>query len=155
MEKNQVWSWPSISEGLSRSMRKILPVAKASIRTLFATWPATKSDAILNCNWTRSTLKIGRVVSTVVCESCGATYEERESSAMLRYLFGSLSPLLLLRCGICYFDRGAWLLMQAMGLRHRNAEDKPSAPQCCTRLTWVAYSNLPMSLSRQHDFRHS
>jgi hypothetical protein len=40
-------------------MRKMRPVESASIRTLFATAAATKSDDMLNCSDTRSILNIG------------------------------------------------------------------------------------------------
>lgn len=50
---------PSMSAGLSRSMRKMRPVESASIRTLFPTAAATKSEDMLNCSDTRSILNIG------------------------------------------------------------------------------------------------
>lgn len=58
---------PSMSEGLSRSMRRIRPVERASMRTLFATWAATKSEEIENWSCTRSTLKMGRAGSSRLC----------------------------------------------------------------------------------------
>jgi hypothetical protein len=50
---------PSMSAGLSRSIRKMRPVESARIRTLFATAAATKSDEMLNCRDTRSILNMG------------------------------------------------------------------------------------------------
>ena len=48
-----------MSAAASRSMRKIRPLARASMRTLFATCAATKSADKLNWSCTRSMLKIG------------------------------------------------------------------------------------------------
>ena len=39
---------PSISAALSRSIRRILPLERARIKTLFATCAATKSEAMEN-----------------------------------------------------------------------------------------------------------
>ena len=54
---------PSISAGLSKSIRKMRPVESASMRTLLATSAATKSEEIENWSDTRSTLNIGSDIS--------------------------------------------------------------------------------------------
>lgn len=48
-----------MSSGFSKSILKILPVLRASISTLLATWAATKSAAIEKASCTGSTLKMG------------------------------------------------------------------------------------------------
>lgn len=55
---------PSISAGLSRSMRRMRPVDRARTRTLLATAAATKSDDMENCSDTRSMLNIGSDASS-------------------------------------------------------------------------------------------
>lgn len=55
---------PSISAGLSRSMRRMRPVERARTRTLLATAAATKSDDMENCSDTRSMLNIGSDASS-------------------------------------------------------------------------------------------
>ena len=50
---------PSMSAGLSRSMRRMRPVERARTRTLLATAAATKSEDMENCSDTRSILNIG------------------------------------------------------------------------------------------------
>lgn len=55
---------PSMSAGLSRSMRRMRPVERASTRTLLATAAATKSEDMENCSETRSMLNIGSDASS-------------------------------------------------------------------------------------------
>ena len=55
---------PSMSAGLSRSMRSIRPVERARTKTLFATAAATKSEDMENCSETRSMLNIGNDASS-------------------------------------------------------------------------------------------
>ena len=49
------------------------PVDKARMRTLLATWAATKSEEMENCSWTLSTLKMGREESVRSCRLVVAT----------------------------------------------------------------------------------
>lgn len=72
-----------MSAALSRSIRRILPVARATIRTLLATCAATKSAAMLNWSCTRSTLKMGSEASFAPFRSA-ATYPSEPSSAIVR-----------------------------------------------------------------------
>src|SRR5690242_1585643 len=55
---------PSMSAGLSRSMRRIRPVERARTRTLLATAAATKSEEMENCSDTRSMLNMGSDASS-------------------------------------------------------------------------------------------
>ena len=60
-------SMSSMSSGLSRSNRRIRPVERARIRTLLATWAATKSEDISKRSCTRCTSKMGREGSKLSC----------------------------------------------------------------------------------------
>lgn len=53
-----------MSSGLFRSMRRMRPFESARTRTLFATWAATKSAAMENCSWTRSTMNMGNAAAS-------------------------------------------------------------------------------------------
>src|SRR6266702_4460192 len=55
---------PSISAGLSKSIRRMRPVERARMRTLLATSAATKSDGMANWSETLSMLNMGRDAST-------------------------------------------------------------------------------------------
>src|SRR6266700_2168015 len=55
---------PSISAGLSKSIRRMRPVERARMRTLLATSAATKSDGMPNWSETLSMLNMGRDAST-------------------------------------------------------------------------------------------
>ena len=55
---------PSISAGLSKSIRRMRPVERARMRTLLATSAATKSDDMANWSETLSMLNMGRDAST-------------------------------------------------------------------------------------------
>lgn len=55
---------PSMSAGLSRSIRRMRPVERANTRTLLATAAATKSEDMENCNDTRSMLNMGSDASS-------------------------------------------------------------------------------------------
>ena len=58
---------PSMSDGLSRSIRRIRPVDSAKTKTLLATWAATKSEEIENWSCTFSTLKMGKAALSSSC----------------------------------------------------------------------------------------
>jgi hypothetical protein len=76
---------PSMSAGLSRSIRSIRPVESARMRTLLATSAATKSEAIENCNATRSMLNMGSDTSwSWRLLVLGGAYPLEVSNAMLR-----------------------------------------------------------------------
>jgi hypothetical protein len=57
-----------MSAALSRSIRRMRPVASASTSTLFATCAATNSADRENCSCTLSTLKMGSEVSPGSCK---------------------------------------------------------------------------------------
>jgi hypothetical protein len=65
---------PSISAGLSKSMRKMRPVDRASTTTLFATAAATKSEETVNCKATRSMLNMGPDASSCMLLVLGGAY---------------------------------------------------------------------------------
>lgn len=76
---------PSMSAGLSRSIRRIRPVESANIRTLFATAAATKSEDMLNCRDTRSMLNMGRDASSCILLVLGGAYPLDMSYAILGF----------------------------------------------------------------------
>lgn len=87
-----------MSPGLSRSMRRIRPVDRAIMRTLLATWAATKSEEMENCNCTLSTLKIGSEASVRSCKLVEGRSCIVGSRAIL--IFGSMRP-------VCYWKGAA------------------------------------------------
>ena len=89
---------PSMSAGLSKSIRRIRPVERAKIRTLFATAAATKSEDMLNCRDTRSMLNMGSDASSCTLLVLGGAYPLDMSYAILGLWAGLL--LLYTRCHI-------------------------------------------------------
>lgn len=85
-----------MSAGLSRSIRRIRPVERAKISTLFATAAATKSEDMLNCRDTRSILNMGSEASSCMLLVLGGAYPLVMSYAILGRGIGSL---LLYACG--------------------------------------------------------
>jgi hypothetical protein len=81
---------PSMSAGLSRSIRRMRPVDRAKIRTLFATAAATKSEDMLNCRDTRSMLNMGSEASSCMLLVLGGAYPLDVSYAILGCGIGSL-----------------------------------------------------------------
>jgi hypothetical protein len=75
---------PSMSAGLSRSMRRMRPVESARIKTLLPTAAATKSEEMLNCSATRSILNMGAASSSCMLLVLGGAYPLAMSYAMLR-----------------------------------------------------------------------
>ena len=65
---------PSMSAGLSKSIRRMRPVERASTRTLLATAAATKSEDMLNCKDTRSMLNMGSDASSCMLLVLGGAY---------------------------------------------------------------------------------
>lgn len=74
---------PSMSAGLSRSIRRMRPVERASMRTLFATAAATKSEDMLNCRDTRSMLNMGSDASSCMLLVLGGAYPLDMSYAIM------------------------------------------------------------------------
>lgn len=72
-----------MSAGLSRSIRRMRPVERANMRTLFATAAATKSDDMLNCRDTRSMLNMEREESSCMLLVLGGAYPLDMSYAIL------------------------------------------------------------------------
>ncbi len=93
-----------MSEGLSRSILRILPVERASIKTLLATCAATKSEEMENCSCTLSTLTIGREASSSSAILYGAGSCRVELQAML--CCKDMTPVRAHRHGTRYI--GSW-----------------------------------------------